>query len=79
MKTYQWGVDELRRKSRAFVCENLQLLDLRHLADVESFYKKRALLSIRLYKDWLCEYENETDILALLYGSIEGMFLRRQA
>ena len=70
---------DLRRACRNFIETDLQMLDLKHLAEFENIYRKRARLAIRLYKDWRKEYEDQTDSLELLYGSIEGILIRRQA
>lgn len=58
---------------------NLQAMDIKHLAEFENIYRRRCRLAIDMYKDWLREYKTETDIVELLYGSIEGMMLRQQA
>ncbi|MEM6781681.1 MAG: hypothetical protein AAF569_07440 [Pseudomonadota bacterium] len=58
---------------------NLQTLDIKHMSEFENIYKMRCRLAIKLYKDWLRDYDAQTDVVELLYGSIEGMLLRQQA
>lgn len=58
---------------------NMQIFDLKQLADMEAIYKEQCQKSVAEYKDWCRTYQNETDMLALLYGDIEGKRLRRQA
>ena len=58
---------------------NLQTLDIKHLAEFENVYRMRCRLAIQIYKNWLRDYDAETNVVQLLYGSIEGMLLRQQA
>lgn len=58
---------------------NLQAMDIKHMAEFESVYRQRCRLAIGMYKDWIHSYQSETDIVELLYGSIEGMMLKQQA
>lgn len=58
---------------------NLQALDIKHMAEFENIYKKRCQLAISMYKSWIEDYKSETDVMELLYGSIEGMMLKQQA
>lgn len=73
------AVDDLRHASRTFIERDLQILDLKHLAEFEAVYRRRCRLAITLYKDWQKNFHQETEALEMLYGSIEGMMIRRQA
>ncbi len=58
---------------------NLQFFDLKQMIEYEAHYKSAARQSIRAVKNWRRAYESETDMVGLLYGSVEGVMLRRQA
>ncbi len=57
----------------------LQLFELKQMADMKAAYKSQCLRAIKTYKDWLKQYREETDIIVLLYGTLEGTMLRHQA
>lgn len=58
---------------------DLQLFDLKQMIDYEARYKQHARESIRALKSWQRHYAGQTDMVELLYGSIEGVMLRRRA
>lgn len=58
---------------------NLQAMDIKHLGEFENLYRQRCKLAITMYKDWKKTYQSESDVVELIYGSIEGMFLKKQA
>lgn len=62
-----------------FLQTNVQAIDVKHLAEYEHVYRYRCRVAIQLYKNWRDDYEKETDVIALLYGRIEGEMLRAQA
>jgi hypothetical protein len=58
---------------------NLQIFDLKQLADMEATYKTHCQKAVADYKSWDKRYSGETDTIALLYGNLEGAMLRRNA
>jgi len=58
---------------------NLQIFDIKQLADFEHHYKRKCLESIQAYKNWKKIHSQQTDVIELLYGSVKGIMLRRQA
>lgn len=59
--------------------QEFQLFDLKQMIEYETLYKKYARESIRALKNWQHRYAQQTDMVELLYGSIEGVMLRRRA
>lgn len=59
--------------------KDLQLFDLKQMVEHEARYKKEARASIRAHKDWRRKYAQQTDMVELLYGSLEGVMMRRRA
>ena len=57
----------------------LQIFDLKLLADMEDAYRCQTREFLRAYRRWKQIHKNQTDMLAVLYGGIEGIMLRRQA
>lgn len=57
----------------------LQLFELKQMADMEADYQKECAKAIKAYKAWRCAHEEETDMIELLYGNLEGIVLRRHA
>ncbi len=57
----------------------LQILDLKQLAEMEDSYKKKCIETLHAYKDWKEIQKSEKDMIALLYGNLEGIMLRRHA
>jgi hypothetical protein len=57
----------------------LQIFELKQIADMEAAYKDRAQKAIEDYKAWKNAYDEETDIINLIYGQLEGRHLRLQA
>ena len=57
----------------------LQIFDLKQMADMEADYKIRARKALTAYKTWQKLYARQTDMIAKLYGGMEGQMLRRQA
>jgi hypothetical protein len=57
----------------------LQILDLKQLADMEDNYKKQCRRAIKDYRYWRSKHSRQTDMMALLYGNLEGIMLRRRA
>jgi len=78
-KCIHTALKDLEQSRLVFLKSNLQAFDLKHLGEIEHIYKGRCRLAISLYKNWLKDYEQETDHLALLYGGVDGILLRRQA
>lgn len=58
---------------------DLQIFELKQLADMEATYKAECLKAVRDYKTWQKAQAEQTDIIELTYGNLEGMMLRRRA
>lgn len=63
----------------AYLQGNLQIFELKQLADLEAAYKNQCKRAIQDYKIWRLKHKSETDIIELLYGNLEGIMLRRRA
>ena len=57
----------------------LQIFELKQMADMEAIYKQQCLKALCGYKKWRRSYDQETDIIEILYGNLEGIMLRRHA
>lgn len=57
----------------------LQIFELKQLADMEDGYKRQCRDAISSYKAWRQHHRDETDVIELLYGNLEGVMLRRHA
>jgi hypothetical protein len=58
---------------------NLQIFELKQLADMEAAYKRKCLAAFATYKSWCKAQASQTDNIELLYGTLEGTLLRRHA
>lgn len=58
---------------------NLQILDLKQMADMEDYYKKKTRQAIDTYKNWQKLHGRQKDMIEILYGTMEGTMLRHQA
>ena len=58
---------------------NLQIFDLKQLADIEAAYKQKCLQAFAAYRAWGQSQSDRTDTIERLYGTLEGTLLRRQA
>lgn len=68
-----------RHMTEQILCRDLQFFDLKQMIEFERHYKAAARAEIGELKKWRRLYEAETDMVGLLYGSIEGVMLRRRA
>jgi hypothetical protein len=59
--------------------QDLQLFDLKQMVEHEARYKCSAREAIAAHRQWRKQYSQQTDMVELLYGSIEGVMLRRRA
>ncbi len=57
----------------------LQIFELKQLAEMEAVYRKQSIAAIKTYKKWCRIQSQETDIIVVLYGNLEGIVLRRNA
>ena len=57
----------------------LEIFELKQLADMEASYKARCRQSLARYKNWRRSYSQQTDLIELAYGNLEGTLLRRRA
>jgi hypothetical protein len=58
---------------------NLQLFELKQLADMENDYKARCKKALADYKIWGKRHAQETDMIAIIYGNLQGQVLRCNA
>lgn len=61
------------------ISNNLEIFELKQLADKEAQYRRHCQKAIRKYKNWCRTQEDQTDIIEILYGSMEGRIYRGQA
>ncbi|NQZ13827.1 MAG: hypothetical protein HRT94_03230 [Alphaproteobacteria bacterium] len=61
------------------ISHDLDIFELKQLADKEALYKARCQKAIQSYKHWCKSQEDQTDIIEILYGSMEGRIYRGQA
>ena len=73
-KKVKWGNRVPKNLTRGF-----QILELKQMADMAESYKTKCKEAIQAYKNWQAKHADETDVIELLYGSLEGPVLRRQA
>lgn len=71
--------DEHCHPAEQILRKNLQFFDLKQMIEFETRYRTETRAAIRALKNWRRAYEAETDMVALLYGTIEGVMLRRRA
>lgn len=57
----------------------LEIFELKQLADMEASYKANCREALALYKKWKHLYSQQTDMIELIYGNLEGVILRRRA
>lgn len=67
------------QRARGELNAGLQIFELKQMADMEANYKTQCQQAIQAYKVWRMAHENETDVIELLYGNLEGVMLRRRA
>lgn len=68
-----------RHMTEQILRRDLQFFDLKQMIEFERHYKTAARGAIGELKKWRRAYEAETDMVGLLYGSVEGVMLRRRA
>ena len=59
--------------------KNLEIFEVKQLADKEEAYKTMCKAAIRRYKNWKKEYDDQTDMIELLYGGMEGRMHHKMA
>lgn len=57
----------------------LQIFEVMQMVDIEKQYKHDCRVAIERYKNWKQKYQNETDLIALIYLQLEGELLKRHA
>lgn len=67
------------RKGFPFFGTKLNLLEIKQIIELEQDYKKDCMAALKSYKHWLKFYEEETDLIEVVYGDMEGKILRRRA
>lgn len=66
-------------QNSAILNGKLEIFELKQLADMEAEYRKICQQALTAYKIWKTAHSQETDMIALLYGNLEGVVLRRHA
>lgn len=69
----------MRHMTEQILSRDLQFFDLKQMIEHERKYKAATRDAIGELKKWRRAYESETDMVGLLYGSVEGVMLRRRA
>jgi hypothetical protein len=59
--------------------KNLEIFEVKQLADKEAAYKVACETAIKRYKNWKKSQVDQTDLIELLYGSMEGKMHRQMA
>lgn len=59
--------------------KNLEIFEVKQLADKEAAYKAQCDAAIKRYKNWKKSQIDQTDLIELLYGSMEGKMHRQMA
>jgi len=57
----------------------LQIFEVMQMVDIEKRYKHDCQQAILKYKSWKQAYQDETDLIALIYLQLEGELLKRPA
>lgn len=76
---YVEDLKTLQNANQFLVSNPLQIFDLKQLADKEDDCRKKCMVAIDRYKKWKRQYCQQTDMIEILYGNIEGIMLRQQA
>lgn len=58
--------------------QNLEIFDLKQLADKEAQYRQYCRDAIRHYRAWQREQSDQTDMIEILYGAMEGDLYRNR-
>ena len=61
------------------IFSSMQILDLKHLAEIEHQWKTRCYQAILSYKGWSRQNKTQKDALLRYYGALEGDLLRTNA
>lgn len=59
--------------------KDLEIFEVKQLADKEAAYKAMCSEALRRYKHWKKEHSDQTDLIELLYGGMEGNMYRNVA
>ncbi|MAZ75954.1 MAG: hypothetical protein CMH31_01480 [Micavibrio sp.] len=59
--------------------KNLEIFEVKQLADKEAVYKALCNAAIKRYKNWKKTQIDQTDLIELLYGGMEGKMHRQMA
>lgn len=59
--------------------KDLQIFELKQLADMENAYRQQCRHALHAYRKWLKLYHEETDQIEIIYGNLRGQILRRTA
>lgn len=58
--------------------QNLGIFEIKQLADKEAIYKERCREAIFNYRNWQRSQRDQTDMIEMLYGGMEGKMHRNQ-
>ena len=59
--------------------QKLQIFEVKQFTELENHYKAKCRRAIAEYKSWKCVHAQETDVIQMMYGQLEGIVLRHQA
>lgn len=57
----------------------LQIFEVMQMVEIEQRYRRDCQMAIKRYKNWKKNYQDETDLIALIYLQLEGDLLKRHA
>ncbi len=59
--------------------QKLQVFEVMQFTELENHYKAKCRKAIVEYKSWKRVHSQETDVIQMMYGQLEGILLRHQA
>jgi len=72
------AVEDLKKALAANINWEVNYVDVKHLNDLTFEYRAKVLKYIHAYRIWKQHYEAQRDIRAVIYGTLEGEFIRRK-
>ncbi len=67
------------RKYNHMQVNDLEILEVKQLAELEDKYRKQCKLALCAYRCWQKHYKAETDVIELIYGQLKGIVLKQNA
>lgn len=59
--------------------QRLQIFEVKQFIELEHYYKAKCCYALKQYKIWKALHKDETDVVQMLYGQLEGIVLRHHA